>query len=224
MKNKKVLIGTIVGIVVVAVIIVAVIGLGKDENNTESPTETTTEEAVIEIPTDIEDDTTEPETLVEDDDMLKIEDVDTVTEKPNTNGNTVKVDKPVVENENRNDNAQGIVINGDADTNIYSCGKSGHHCESKETHNFIVSLENKGCHHCGSHSCKSFYTTDEWGNACYDETKCPQYDVKKDALKYCQDCGKPTGRGYNGTCTKFVEDTVCPDCNEPVKARTCHSH
>lgn len=224
MKNKKVLIGTIVGIVVVAVIIVAVIGLGKDENNTESTTETTTEEAVIEIPTDIEDDTTEPETLVEDDDMLKIEDVDTVTEKPNTNGNTVKVDKPVVENENRNDNAQGIVINGDADTNIYSCGKSGHHCESKETHDFIVSLENKGCHHCGSHSCKSFYTTDEWGNACYDETKCPQYDVKKDALKYCQDCGKPTGRGYNGTCTKFVEDTVCPDCNEPVKARTCHSH
>lgn len=224
MKNKKVLIGTIVGIVVVAVIIVAVIGLGKDENNTEPTTEITTEEAVIEIPTDIEDDTTEPETLVEDDDMLKIEDVDTVTEKPNTNENAVKVDKPVVENENRNDNAQGIVINGDADTSIYSCGKSGHHCESKETHDFIVSLENKGCHHCGSHSCKSFYTTDEWGNACYDETKCPQYDVKKDALKYCQDCGKPTGRGYNGTCTKFVEDTVCPDCNEPVKARTCHSH
>lgn len=224
MKNKKVLIGTIVGIVVVAVIIVAVIGLGKDENNTEPTTEITTEEAVIEIPTDIEDDTTEPETLVEDDDMLKIEDVDTVTEKPNTNENTVKVDKPVEENENRNDNAQGIVINGDADTSIYSCGKSGHHCESKETHDFIVSLENKGCHHCGSHSCKSFYTTDEWGNACYDETKCPQYDVKKDALKYCQDCGKPTGRGYNGTCTKFVEDTVCPDCNEPVKARTCHSH
>ncbi len=224
MKNKKVLIGTIVGIVVVAVIIVAVIGLGKDENNTEPTTEITTEEALIEIPTDIEDDTTEPETLVEDDDMLKIEDVDTVTEKPNTNENTVKVEKPVEENENRNDNAQGIVINGDADTSIYSCGKSGHHCESKETHDFIVSLENKGCHHCGSHSCKSFYTTDEWGNACYDETKCPQYDVKKDALKYCQDCGKPTGRGYNGTCTKFVEDTVCPDCNEPVKARTCHSH
>ena len=102
MKNKKVLIGTIVGIVVVAVIIVAVIGLGKDENNTEPTTEITTEEAVIEIPTDIEDDTTEPETLVEDDDMLKIEDVNTVTDKPNTNENTVKVDKPVEENENRN--------------------------------------------------------------------------------------------------------------------------
>lgn len=224
MKNKKVLIGTIVGIVVVAVIIVAVIGLGKDEKNTEPTTEITTEEAVIDIPTDIEDDTTEPETLVEDDDMLKIEDVDTVTEKPNTNENAVKVDKPVVENENRNDNAQGIVINGDADTNIYSCGKSSHHCESKETHDFIVSLENKGCHHCGSHSCKSFYTTDEWGNACYDESKCPQYNVKKDALKYCQACGKPTGNGYKGTCTNFVNDTICPDCNEPVKARTCHSH
>ena len=39
MKNKKVLIGTIVGIVVVAVIVVAVIGLGKDENNTEPTTE-----------------------------------------------------------------------------------------------------------------------------------------------------------------------------------------
>lgn len=224
MKNKKVLIGTIVGIVVVAVIIVAVIGLGKDENNTEPTTEITTEEAVIDIPTDIEDDTTEPETLVEDDDMLKIEDVDTVTEKPNTNENAVKVDKPVVENENRNDNAQGIVINGDADTNIYSCGKSGHHCESKETHDFIVSLENKGCPHCGSHSCKSFYTTDEWGNACYDETKCPQYNVKKDPLKYCQDCGKPIGKGDNGTCVHFTVDTKCPDCNEPVKARTCHSH
>ncbi len=224
MKNKKVLIGTIVGIVVVAVIIVAVIGLGKDENNTEPTTGITTEEAVIEIPTDIEDDTTEPETLVEDDDMLKIEDVDTVTEKPNTNENTVKVDKPVEENENRNDNAQGIVIDGDDDTSIYSCGVNGHRCHNKEAHNITTMLENKGCHHCGSHSCKSFYTTDEWGNACYDETKCPQYNVKKDPLKYCQDCGKPVGTGSNGTCVHFTVDTKCPDCNKSVKAKTCHSH
>lgn len=224
MKNKKVLIGTIVGIVVVAVIIVAVIGLDKDENNTEATTEITTEEAVINIPSDIEDDTTEPETLVEDDDMLKIEDVDTVTEKANSNENTVKVDKPVEENENRNDNVQGIVIDGDDDTSIYSCGVSGHRCHNKEAHNITTMLENKGCHHCGSHSCKSFYTTDEWGNACYDETKCPQYNVKQDPLKYCQDCGKPVGTGSNGTCVHFTVDTKCPDCNESVKAKTCHSH
>ena len=128
------------------------------------------------------------------------------------------------ENENRNDNAQGIVIDGDDDTSIYSCGVSGHRCHNKEAHNITTMLENKGCHHCGSHSCKSFYTTDEWGNACYDETKCPQYNVKKDPLKYCQDCGKPVGTGGNGTCVHFTVDTKCPDCNEPVKARTCHSH
>ena len=107
---------------------------------------------------------------------------------------------------------------------MYACGSSRHHCKTPEDHAFITSLEAKGCPTCGSHTCKSFYCTDKWGNPSYDQSKCPQYGVKDDPLVYCSTCGKKVGTGDNGTCVRFTVDTVCPICHKEVAARTCHSH
>ncbi len=106
----------------------------------------------------------------------------------------------------------------------YSCGSKNHHCATKEEHTFIASLESKGCSICGSHSCRSFYAIDEWGNNCYDITKCPKYSEKKDPSVYCEHCGKESGLGDKGTCVRFTVDTKCPGCGKEVKAKTCHSH
>ena len=81
-----------------------------------------------------------------------------------------------------------------------------------------------GCPYCGSHSCKSFYTYDEWGNACYDPTKCESYNAKSDPCEYCQECGKKVGTGSGDTCVRFTVDTKCPECSKSVKGKTCHSH
>ena len=109
-------------------------------------------------------------------------------------------------------------------TKAYTCGNSRHHCKTAEDHAFITSLEAKGCPTCGSHSCKSFYCTDQWGNPSYNQSKCPQYGVKDDPLVYCSTCGKKVGTGDGGTCVRFTVDTVCPICRKEVAARTCHSH
>lgn len=106
----------------------------------------------------------------------------------------------------------------------YSCGSRNHHCTTKEEHAFIKSLEEKGCSICGSHSCRSFYAIDEWGNNCYDITKCPKYSEKKDPANYCEHCGKEVGLGDNGTCVRFTVDTKCPICGKKVPAKTCHTH
>ncbi|MCM1508427.1 MAG: hypothetical protein NC177_15055 [Ruminococcus flavefaciens] len=107
---------------------------------------------------------------------------------------------------------------------MYSCDSKNHHCATKEEHTFISSLESKGCSICGSHSCRSFYAIDEWGNNCYDITKCPKYSEKKDPSVYCEHCGKESGLGDKGTCVRFTVDTKCPGCGKEVKAKTCHSH
>lgn len=109
-------------------------------------------------------------------------------------------------------------------TKPYSCGSKNHHCTTKEEHAFIKSLEEKGCSICGSHSCRSFYAIDEWGNNCYDITKCPKYSEKKDPANYCEHCGKEIGLGDNGTCVRFTVDTKCPICGKKVPAKTCHTH
>ena len=106
----------------------------------------------------------------------------------------------------------------------YSCGKANHHCTTKEEHAFIVSLEEKGCPICSSHSCKSFYALDEWGNPCYDITRCPKYSVKKDPANTCEHCGREVGIGDNGTCVRFTVETKCPGCGKTVPAKTCHTH
>lgn len=112
---------------------------------------------------------------------------------------------------------------GQGNTGEYHCGTPGHHCDSPETHAYILNLEAQGCPYCGRHDCPSFYAVDEWGTACYDPTKCPQYDVHLDPVYYCQHCHKPCGDGTNGTCVRFVNACHCPICGKWVEAFTCHS-
>ena len=106
----------------------------------------------------------------------------------------------------------------------FTCTSPNHHCTTREEHEFLCSLEAKGCPICGSHSCKSFYSIDEWGNNCYDITRCPKYAEDEDPANCCEYCGRECGLGDNGTCVRFTVDTVCPICGKTVKAKTCHTH
>ncbi len=222
-KTSRTIFAFVAVVMAVVLILVLVFVLGDKNSRTEEPTTTevitTTQNVVIE--TDIPEESTE--TTTENTEVLTLVEptVEIITNKPSSN--TAKPEKPVTPEITKPKNNDTIQI-GDESVQKYSCGKSGHHCDSKETHEFIVSLENAGCDYCGSHSCKSFYAVDEWGNACYDVTKCPEYSSKKDPVKYCQDCGKKVSDGYNGTCLRFTVDTECPECGKKVKAKTCHSH
>ena len=89
---------------------------------------------------------------------------------------------------------------------------------------YILNLELEGCPYCHKSNCPSFYAVDQWGNTCYTPSKCPQYDVHKDPVYYCQTCGKPTGDGSHGTCVQFVTACNCPNCGKWVEAWTCHTH
>ena len=148
----------------------------------------------------------------------------TPPETPTKKADTIKPVTPEKPAETTESKQDGIVIIGNDDVNEYSCGVKGHHCDSAETHSFIVSLEKKGCSICGSHSCKSFYCVDEWGNAVCDITKCLKYSEKSDPCIYCQECGKKVGDGDHGTCVRFTVDCTCPVCGKAVKAKTCHTH
>ena len=205
------------------------------KNDTEETTTVPTteiEETIgdVVIDDDITENTDTSETTTEKGvEIIKLEEPETTkptTQKP-TQQTTVKPAEPVTQG-NPAGVSQGnnheIIDSGSDSVKEYSCGKKGHHCDSKETHDFIVSLESKGCPHCGSHSCKSFYTYDEWGNACYDPTKCESYNAKSDPCEYCQECGKKVGTGSGSTCVRFTVDTKCPECGKSVKGKTCHSH
>jgi len=117
----------------------------------------------------------------------------------------------------------GLIIGDYHEPEAYNCGTPGHHCAGPETHALLIEIADKGCDYCGSHTCPSFYATDEWGQGCYDPTKCPEYNVQHDPCYYCQDCGKPCGDGLGGTCAVYIIDIACPNCGEHVKAWTCHS-
>ena len=118
----------------------------------------------------------------------------------------------------------GIIIGGgDHDHTPYDCHTKKHKCDTPEKHAFIINLEIDGCPTCRSHSCPSFYALNQWGFTHYTPSKCPEYDKLKDPVYTCQDCGKPTGDGTNGTCARFVNAANCPNCGEYVPAWTCHS-
>lgn len=234
-KQSKVIAGLIIAIIVVSVFIAVMIGnLANKEPDTttnEGTSESTTLNEIV-IPNETEESKiketkkTESEVLVlEEPTQQKIIN----SAKPNSTGsNTVKPAEPVKPVQPlgtvQGSNKREIVDNGNDSVKEYSCGTKGHHCDGKETHDFIVSLEQKGCPYCGSHSCKSFYTFDEWGNACYDLTKCESYSAKQDPCEYCQECGKKIGDGSGSTCVRFTVDMNCPVCGKRVAAKTCHSH
>ena len=236
LKNKKVVLTLVVGIVAILFLVVFIVGRFA-RNDADKPTqEPTTEfgetisdviidDNIIDNLKETEDDTEKGVEIIQ---LKEPETSKPTTQKPsNQQTNTVKPAEPVTQR-NPSGVSQGnnteIIDNGNDSVKEYSCGTKGHHCDSKETHNFIVSLEKKGCPYCSSHSCKSFYTVDEWGNACYDASKCESYSAKNDPCEYCQECGKKCGIGDNGTCVRFTVDTVCPECGKSVKAKTCHSH
>lgn len=233
-KQNRIIAGLIVAIIAVSIFIAVMIGnfVGKepDITTTESTTESATLEEVI-IPSESEESETVTTESVEAE-VLVLEEptkqTTTTTKTNNTTTSTVTVAEPVKPSQpsgivQGTDNS-GIIDNGNDSVKEYSCGGKGHHCDSKETHEFIVSLEKKGCPYCESHSCKSFYTYDEWGNACYDPTKCESYSAKEDPCEYCQECGKKVGDGSGNTCVRFTVDINCPDCGKRVTAKTCHSH
>lgn len=233
-KNNKIIAALIVGIIAVSILIAVIIGNFVKNDTEETTTVPTTEieETIgdVVIDDDITENTDTSEITTEKGvEIIKLEEPETTkptTQKP-TQQTTVKPAEPVTQG-NPAGVSQGnnheIIDSGSDSVKEYSCGKKGHHCDSKETHDFIVSLESKGCPHCGSHSCKSFYTYDEWGNACYDPTKCESYNAKSDPCEYCQECGKKVGTGSGSTCVRFTVDTKCPECGKSVKGKTCHSH
>lgn len=233
-KNNKIIAALIVGIIAVSILIAVIIGNFVKNDTEETTTVPTTEieETIgdVVIDDDITENTDTSETTTEKGvEIIKLEEPETTkptTQKP-TQQTTVKPAEPVTQG-NPAGVSQGnnheIIDSGSDSVKEYSCGKKGHHCDSKETHDFIVSLESKGCPHCSSHSCKSFYTYDEWGNACYDPTKCESYNAKSDPCEYCQECGKKVGTGSGSTCVRFTVDTKCPECGKSVKGKTCHSH
>lgn len=144
------------------------------------------------------------------------------TEKTETAARPVTSAQPRETESPAPESTGGITIGG-TQSEPYSCGVAGHHCEGPETHAYISNLELEGCKYCGSHSCASFYAQDEWGNACCTPSKCPAYDVHNDPVYYCQECGMKCGDGSNGTCVQFVNADNCPGCGEYVEAWTCHT-
>ena len=236
-KHNKVVAGLIAAIIIVCILIgVLVVTATRNKNGDDTATteitemETTGDNLILEDITEESESEGDVAEMEADKNMLVIDEVLTqadTTKTPSTTkkqtGSKEEVLKPATTNKTPTTEYSLPASDNDS-VKEYSCGKSGHHCESKETHSFIVSLEKKGCSLCGSHSCKSFYAIDEWGNACYDISKCPKYSEQKDPNKYCDDCTKKIGDGSKGTCVRFTVDTKCPDCGKTVKARTCHTH
>lgn len=142
--------------------------------------------------------------------------------KPSTSSNKAKEPaKPVTPiTPNNNEDSQ---ISSEEKEKTYQCGSPNHKCKNAEAHAYLLNLELEGCPICGSHSCPSFYGTDEWGNTGLFSELCQKYNEHNDPLKYCQECGKKTGNGQNGTCVQFIQDDYCPNCGEFVKANICHS-
>lgn len=140
-----------------------------------------------------------------------------------TKKTTTTVAKPITTTKAKQTTTTAAEVRPTEYTEVYNCGNPNHHCDGPATHSFITSLEEKGCPYCGKHDCPSFYAVDKWGQACYTPNQCPQYDIHKDPVYYCQDCGKPCGSGSSGTCVKYTVDIKCPYCGENVKAWTCHS-
>lgn len=236
-KHNKVVAGLIAAIIIVSILIgMLVVTATRNKNGDDTATteitemETTGDNLILEDITEESESEGDVAKMEADENMLVIDEILTqadTTKTPSTTkkqtGSKEEVLKPATTNKTPTTEYSLPASDNDS-VKEYSCGKSGHHCESKETHSFIVSLEKKGCSICGSHSCKSFYAIDEWGNACYDISKCTKYSERKDPNKYCDECAKKIGNGSKGTCVRFTVDTKCPDCGKAVKARTCHTH
>lgn len=232
-KTKVLILGAVAAAIVAAVLCLASIPgkTGNKPEETTKPDETASDALVIDNPdtSKMESEETEPVPVESESETADESGMLCLPDEPappvNTGapaGDAGAAAGPVADKTPIDDGDGGVTFGGDA-PEPYSCGTPGHHCDGPETHAFIQNLEIEGCPYCGSHSCPSFYATDEWGNACYTPSKCPKYDVHKDPVFYCQECGKPCGDGKNGTCVQFVEACYCPNCGKWVEAWICHS-
>lgn len=241
-KTTRIIIGVIAAVFVIAAICIIAFSGGKPSETPAPGTETTTSDvAVSDIETD-DPETSEtsgnefdPDPITDDptegtdpDNVLTIPD-ETNPVVPGTNTTQTPANDPVkpVSEKSPTDDGDGKVSGGitigGGEEEPYNCGTPGHHCAGPEDHAHILNLEKEGCPYCGKKDCPSFYAVDEWGNACYTQSKCPKYDVHKDPVFYCQECGKKCGDGANGTCVQFVNACNCPNCGEWVEAWTCHT-
>ena len=232
-SKKRTIIISGIAILLVAGIITAVILIPNKNNDepieTENVTETEAESETIvaDIPEDTETDTiditeVDPENIITPEETTAESETTSVKEtekaKETAKAETVKSAETA--------SSSGSVIIGGGETTqktTYSCGVSGHHCQNEAAHAHVCNLEIEGCPYCGSHSCKSFYAVDEWGQSQYTPSLCPKYNAKNDSLYYCQTCGKPTGDGTNGTCVHYIEECDCPNCGKHVGSRECHT-
>lgn len=231
-SKKTIIISSVVAVVVAAGILTVCLLPKNEEKKPEQPTTPQTSETSIvppDIQADIPDETKAPETedkIPDNGEGLKATEEKAVSTSGKTGGKITEGAKPITENPapkpSTGNQGGGIVIGDGSPIEKYDCGVAGHHCDGPETHAYIQNLELEGCAYCGSHSCPSFYATDEWGNTCFTPSKCPKYDIKKDPVYYCQNCGKKCGDGKNGTCVTFNVDIYCPNCGKHVKAWICH--
>lgn len=236
LKNKKVII--IVSSVLAVLLIfgtVFCLTRNKTENKpveTEPPTSETGKDIVIDKPEDSSE-TSEPEKVgeIEDDGNAispdeSVEPVGNKTQGAQAEVNDTPKEEAAAPAKEPDNNAEaGIQIGGNPPVEeAYNCGCANHHCQNADFHASLLNRELDGCPYCGSHSCASFYATNEWGYTCYDATRCPQYNSQKDSEKVCPDCGRPMWSADNPTgCFRYLQDTEC-ECGEFVPGNTCHHH
>ena len=215
LKNKKV-VGGAAAILVAGIVVATLLLIPRDAPPLETTPDPASSHTMTQQPNVPTPETTETDPAKESSqpyDETGITDVHVVLESPTTEptsrptdtekddtGKAEQPDQPVkpVEPEQSGD-AGGIQIGGGDTPETFSCGSPNHHCKNAEAHAYLLNLELEGCAYCGSHACPSFYGTDEWGNTGLKPELCPQYDEKKDPVKYCQDCGKKPGDGSGGT-------------------------
>ncbi len=101
----------------------------------------------------------------------------------------------------------------------YDCGFEGHHCAAQDHHDQIMAEMAVGCPHCGSNDCAAFYARNMMGFTQIDFSQCPQYDITKDPVEYCQECGLIIG---DDGCNKSVSGRPCEFCGEPREPMACH--
>ena len=95
-------------------------------------------------------------------------------------------------------------------------------CTTAKQHSLRMDAMAEGCSFCGKHDCAAFNVIHEdtlyWLGRT-DFSACPQYDITKDPVYYCQECGQP-----NSTegCHKYLVAMNCPYCGEWLEAWECH--
>lgn len=234
-KNKKLLIilSSVLAICLVGIVVLSM-ALGNKSDLGTQPESTVSDETdkdiIIDKPKDnnLKADESNVVNEITDDGAGLKPDENIETSKSSNTGSKAQTEKKAESEAKEPDQSDtpaggGVVIGDGGGNSKYSCGAANHHCEGAETHAYILNLELEGCQHCGSHSCKSFYTTDEWGNACPDATKCPKYNKENNILTKCPDCGRTPKDGTNGTCVQFLLACDCPNCGVHVEANTCHT-